>query len=94
MALVVHPVAAGAAVSLRLVQEPQRNPCEPVDSALGVGFAGGDHKHAGHIVGAVAVLGARLGQTGVLEGAASIRQMQQMVEARRLRGHGHTKAAR
>ena len=72
-------------LSIRLRQAPVRAcasfrnrsaiPARPLSRALGVGFAGGDNKHAGHVVGAVAVLGARLGETGVLEGAATIRQI-------------------
>ena len=53
----VHPVAAGAAECLRVVQEPQRDPGEPVQRAVGVGLSGGDDQHPGHVVGAVAVLG-------------------------------------
>ena len=41
------------------------------------------------------MLGPRLGEQGVLEGAAPIGHAQQVVEARRQRdGHGHTSAAR
>ena len=60
----VHPVAAGAVESLRLVQEPQRDSGETVQRRPRVGFSGGDDKHPGHVVGAVAVLGPRLGETG------------------------------
>ena len=93
-AAAVHPVAAGTAVCLRLVQEPQRNPGETVHSRSGVGLSGGDNKDPGHVVGAVAVLGPGFGETGVLEGAATVRHPQQMVEYRGRRGGGHTNAGR
>ena len=76
----VHPVAAGAAEGLRLVQEPHRNRGEAVHQAIGVGLSGGDDKDTGDVVGAVAVLGPGLGEPSVLESATTVRQPQQMVE--------------
>ena len=87
----VHPVAAGAGEGLRLVQEPQGNTGETVQCALRVGLSGGDNEDPGHVVGAVAVFGPGLGETGVLEGAATVCHSQQMVESRVGR-HGHTSA--
>ena len=66
IARAVHPITAGAAESLRFVQEPQRDPCQTVQCALGAGLSGGDDKHPRHVVGAIAVLGQRLGEPGVL----------------------------
>ena len=79
-------------LSIRLRQAPARacasfrnrnaTPARPFSVPLGAGLSGGDDKHPGHVVGAVAVLGPRLGEPGVLESAATVRQPQQMVEYR------------
>src|ERR1700682_4497448 len=94
MSRVVHPCAAGAAESLRFVQEPHRDPGEAVHRTLGVALSGGDDKDTGHVVGAVAALAPGLGQQSVLEGAATVGQPQQMVEYRSRRRRGHTRARR
>ena len=78
--LAVHPISACTVVRLRLVQEPHRKPGETVHRAVGVGFSGGHDKHAGHVVGAVTVLGPGFGEARMLEGAATVCQPQQMVE--------------
>jgi hypothetical protein len=43
---------------------------------------GRDDEHAGHVIGAVAVLASGFGQAGVFEGAAVIGHPQQVVEDR------------
>ena len=68
----VHPVSALAGKGLRIVEELHGNSGESVDSAVGVGLSGGDDEHASHVIGAVAVLGPGVRETGVLEGAATI----------------------
>ena len=56
------------------------SPARPFTGAVGVGLSGGHDEHPGHVVGAVAVLGPGFGEAGVLEGAATVGQPQQMVE--------------
>ena len=92
------------ALSIRLRQAPLRAcasfknrtalPARPFNIRISVGLSGGHHEHPGHVVGAVAVLGPGLGETSVLEGAATIRHPQQMGEYRGRRGRGHTSAGR
>ena len=88
----VHPVAAGAVVGLRVVQELQGLAGEALHGARRVGLAGGDDEHPGHVVGAVPVLAAGLGHAGVLEGGAMVRHSQQVREHRGGRGAGHVSA--
>ena len=86
----VHAITACTVVRLRLVQEPHRKPGETLHRAVGVGFSGGHDKNAGHVVGAVTVLGPGFGEARVLEGAATVCQPQQMVEVgRRCRGRSY-----
>src|SRR6201999_3415874 len=66
-AVAVHSISACTAVCLRLVQEPHRKPGETVHRAAGVELSGGHDKNAGHVVGAVTVLGPGFGEAGVLE---------------------------
>ena len=95
VARAVHPVTAGAAVApARRSRTATPSPARPFSVRVGVGFSGGDDEHPGHVVGAVAVLGPGLGEAGVLEGAATVRQPQQMVEFGRRRRGGHTSARR
>ena len=91
---VVHPVAAGAVIGLRVVQERQGLAGEAVHHTGRVGLAGGDDEHPGHVVGAVAVLATGFGQAGVLEGGAVVRHAQQMREQRFGRSAGHVSANR
>lgn len=62
----VHPVAACARESLRVVQEPQRNSRQTVQRSLGAGLSAGDDEHPRYVVGAVTMLGQRLGEPSVL----------------------------
>lgn len=45
-------------------------------------LSGRDNEDSGHVVRAVAVVGIGFGGIGVLEGAATVRHPQQMVESR------------
>ena len=92
-AVAVHSVAAGTADACASFKNRTAIPARPFTWPLGVGLSGGDDKDPGHVVGAVAVLGPGFGETGVLEGAATVCQPQQMVELGRRRGRGHTSAA-
>ena len=93
-ALAVHPVSAGTGVGLRIVQELHGHARKPVDFPTRVGLSSGDDENPGHVVGAVAVLGPGFGETGMLERAATVCQMQQVVESQVRHGGGHTSAGR
>ena len=71
-ALAVHPVSAGANEGLRIVEELQSNARKAVDFTSRIRLSGGDDENPGHVVGAVAMLGPRFGEKGVLERAASV----------------------
>jgi hypothetical protein len=66
MSRAVHPVTACAGESLRFVQEPQRRSRQTVQRSLGAGLSGGDDEHPRYVVGAVTMLGQRLGEPSVL----------------------------
>src|SRR5207253_10781549 len=65
---------------------------EPADRAVRIGFARRDDKDASHVVGAVAVCGARHRVIGVLERAASVGHRREVGEAGRWRDCHETAA--
>jgi hypothetical protein len=81
-------------VGLGVVQELKGLTGEALHRTRRVGLAGGDDEHPGHVVGAVPVLTAGLGQAGVLEGGAMVRHPQQVREHRGGRGAGHVSTDR
>ncbi len=98
LACPVHPVpapAVGGGGGDGVAQKPQADIDQHPDRGDRVGLADGDHQHSGHVVGAVAVLGARRAEEGVLEGPMSIGHRHQVVEDGRGHQHGrcHTNAS-
>ena len=79
-------------MGLGVVHELQGLAGEALHGARRVGLAGGDDEHPGHVVGAVPVVTAGLGEAGVLEGGAMVRHPQQVREHRGGRGAGHVTA--
>ena len=69
-------------------------PASPFSAPDAFGFAGGDDEHPGHVVGAVTVLAAGLGQAGVLKGGAVVGHSQQVCEHGFWRDGGHAAAIR
>ena len=69
----MHRPQWSSVVGLGVVHELQGLAGEAIHDARRVGLAGGDDEHPGHVVGAVAMLPAGLGQAGVLEGGAMVR---------------------
>jgi hypothetical protein len=88
----VHPVAAGAVGGLGVIQEPQGFAGKAVHGTRCVGLAGRHYEHSGHVIGAVPMVTAGLGNAGVLEGRAMVRHSQQVRENRGGRDAGHASA--